>query len=40
MFAFKHCFEQDPKGVAPEEYTSMPQWQNMMKMMKSKGIQI
>jgi hypothetical protein len=40
MFAVKHCFKQDCKGVAPEECTNTPQWQNMMKMMRSKWIQV
>jgi hypothetical protein len=40
MFAFKYCFDQDQRGVAPEEYTSMPQWKNMMKTMKEKRHQV
>jgi hypothetical protein len=40
MYAFNPCFDQDRRGVAPEEYTSMPQWQKMMKQTRDKRIQV
>jgi hypothetical protein len=40
MWAFRNCFEQEGRGVKPEECTKMPQWKTMTKMMRSKGIQM
>jgi hypothetical protein len=39
MLIFKHYFEQSTMGAELEEYTRMPQWQTMMKIVKGKGVQ-
>jgi hypothetical protein len=37
--AFYHCFDQEHKGVSPEEYTTMSHWQEIMGVARQKGIQ-
>jgi hypothetical protein len=38
--AFLHCFDRHRRGFEPEGHTGMPKWQNMMKTMKNKRIDV
>jgi hypothetical protein len=40
MLVFQYSFGQDRKGVQPEEYTNIPQWQMKRKRGRSKRIQM